>query len=374
MIKFSYYIKKDSSLEKLLGFFLSTSISLVRFSFTLRKINSPGIAVIALHKLGDTVFTVPAIKALQNEFGKNITIVCYEDSKKIYMLAFVDLHYLILSKEDFNFNGRIANIITRKKVKDLMAGTIVDLTGAINSASIIFNNRASKIAGFNEKYFKAIYTDYIPARKIPHQMDMYLDAAKLVVKAAEVESLKYFGKSLNPEGDILIHPFAGWKAKEWSFNKFVDLSLCLNKYHPCKLIIPKERSDEETISILNGRNISFIISKDITQFIEIIKQASIIIGCDSGAVNIASLLGKPTFIIYGPTNPKFHLPYGDQHDYIYKENEFSPKPDEKFGAGDAGRKSPGYDFMSSISVDEVYLKVISLYKKVFLKELENNHT
>ena len=353
-----------------MGLFISIFISLVRFPFLFRKNYYSRVLVIALHKLGDTVFTVPAIKALRNEFGKDLTIVCYEDSRKIYEIAFNDLNFHIIKKEDFNFSGRIAKAALRKKVNAVGSGTIIDLTGAINSASLIFNNKAAKIVGFNEKYFKAIYTNYISVRKIPHQMDIYLDAVKLIIKIVDEDSLKYFGKSLTPSGEILIHPFAGWKAKEWSFKKFIDLYLCINKFHSCKFIVPIERTSEEILFDLQTKKIIFIVTKDITELIDEIKKASILIGCDSGAVNIASLLGKPTFIIYGPTNPNFHLPYGDQQEYIYKESAISPKINEKYGAEDAGRKNPELDFMSSISVEEVYSRVTSFYKKLFEKDSE----
>ncbi len=370
MIKFSYHIKKDSLLLNILGLITSIFIFLIRFPFLFRKNYSSKVLVIALHKLGDTVFTVPAIKALRNKFGKDLTIVCYEDSRKIYEIAFNDLNFLILKKEDFYFSGRIAKAALRKKVNALGVGTIIDLTGAINSASLIFNNKATKIVGFNEKYFKEIYSNYISVRKIPHQMDIYLDAVKLAMNIKDEESLKYFGKSLNSNGEILIHPFAGWKTKEWSFKKFIDLYFYINKFHSCKFIIPIERTSEEILFELQTKKITFIVTKDITELIDEIKKASILIGCDSGAVNIASLLGKPTFIIYGPTNPMFHLPYGDHHEYIYKESAISPKINEKYGAEDAGRKNPELDFMGSISVEEVYSRVTSFYKKIFEKDFE----
>ena len=368
MLKFSYYIKKGSLLHEIIGMFISIFVLTIRLPFLFRKSYSSRVLVIALHKLGDTVFTIPAVKALRNEFGKNLTIVCYEDSMKIYEIGFDDLNYLILKKEDFNFSGRIANSSSRKLIKKQNPGVIVDLTGAVNSASLIFSNRAAKIVGFNEKYFKVIYTDYIPARKIPHQMDIYLDAVKLILKIEDEATLKYFGKSLNPEGDILIHPFAGWKAKEWKLENFIELSRCLNKFQHSKIIIPLELEKKNILSSISMKHVSYTVTKNVGELIRELSQASIVVGCDSGAVNIASLLGKPTYIIYGPTNPKFHLPYGDHHDYIFKETAFSPKSDEKYGAEDAGRKNSDLNFMSSISVDEVYLGVISLFKKVFNKE------
>ncbi len=370
MIPLSYYIKKDSLADKLITLLISGFISAAKlFSFS-AKIDNGKVIVTALHKLGDTVFTVPAVKALKRAFGNELTVVCYNESKIIYEIIFDDLKYVVLRKEDFLFSGRIANFSSRKKIRDLKAGTIIDLTGAVNSAALILNNNARKIAGFNERYFKKIYSDFITVRKIPHVMDIYLDAVRLILKIDDSDKLKYFGESINPDGDILIHPFAGWKSKEWSFEKFAELCQLIRKFRKCSIILPGNHAGEEAKSFTVAKNISFIITKDIDSLIKVLKEASIVIGCDSAAVNIASLLGKPTFIIYGPTNPKFHLPYGDHHEYIYKETLLSPKPDEKYGASDAGRREPAYDFMKDISVKEVYERIVSFYQNVFNEKLE----
>lgn len=365
MIKFSYYIKKDSSVDRIIQFAASLFFTLVRKSIIQHEIHEDVILIISLHRLGDTVFTIPAIKALRRASCSKIVIACYEDSKKIYDLAFNDQEYLILKKENFYFSGRIANSAARKKIKNINAGTVIDITGGINSALLIFNNKAGKIVGFNDKYFKKIYSDYIPSRKIPHLMDMYLEAAKLIVNIEDEDSLKYFGKSLEPSGDILIHPFAGWKSKEWGFEKFIELSQRINKYYKSKFVIPLDHADDKTLAYLNSKKIACTISKDIQDLIDAIKKASIVIGCDSGAVYISSLLGKPTFTIYGPTNPRFSLPYGIHHDYIVKETALTPKDDEQYGYADAGRKEPGCDFMNLVTVEEVSEKINQFYKKVF---------
>ncbi len=365
MIEFSNYIKKNSLIDRFIRFLTSIFFVSIRSILKLNAIKDHNIIVISLHKLGDTVFTVPSIKALKRRFDVDITIVCYEDSKKIYDLIFNDLKTLFLKKEDFHLNGRIANSAGRGKVKKCHAGTIIDLTGGINSASLIFNNRAKKIVGFGDGYFKNIYSDYIPKRNTPHLMDMYLDVVKLLIKVDNDNELKYFGKHINKEGYILIHPFAGWKAKEWNFNNFVNLYCLISDTHKCKFILPENRIDEEKQSLLKSKDINVIISNQISDMIDVIKGASIVIGCDSGAVYIASLLGIPTFTIYGPTNPRFSLPYGEHHEYIFKENEYSPKYNEQYGPGDAGRKDSTYKIIDSITVEEVMDRIYLFYKKNF---------
>lgn len=98
MFEISKYIRRDGIVERCLQFIVSIFIITIRFIFQRRFENSK-LLIISLHKLGDTVFTIPAIKALKKEFGSGITIVCYDDSKKIYELAFDYLEYLTLKKK-----------------------------------------------------------------------------------------------------------------------------------------------------------------------------------------------------------------------------------------------------------------------------------
>jgi heptosyltransferase-2 len=76
---------------------------------------------------------------------------------------------------------------------------------------------------------------------------------------------------------------------------------------------------------------------------------------DSGPLYIASLMGKPTFTIYGPTNPLFHLPLGSKHNYIRHLISCSPAETEKYCFTNAGRDGcPSFECMNQLKVDEVY--------------------
>lgn len=84
-------------------------------------------------------------------------------------------------------------------------------------------------------------------------MDLYLDVAKVLVKIENENEIKSFGKSTTHGEYILLHPFAGWEAKEWGIEKFIKLAELLNKNNKCKLIIPNDRADNETLSLINSK-------------------------------------------------------------------------------------------------------------------------
>jgi len=357
MIEFSKYIKEDSVAGNIISIVSGILFKVIRKKMLLSGNNNSKVVVISLNKLGDTVFTIPAVKAIRNYYDEPPVIVCYAESKLVYQLVFDDQQYVILNNDDFIFNGRIAKAIGRERVAELKAGNIIDITCSVKSASIIFNNKAREIIGSNDKYFSALYSKYIPARKLPNLVDKYLDIAIKVCNAShEIELNEYEDESIN-DGYILIHPFAGWKAKEWGFNKFIELTQRLSINYKCKLIIPAKLFNEAMAAQLNTLMIPYIITHKLEELIEEIKGCSAIIGNDSGAIYIASILGKATFTIYGPTNPSYSLPKGDKHAFAKKLIKCSPAVNKQYCNKDAGRRCSYFECMELLPVDEVMHKV-----------------
>jgi ADP-heptose:LPS heptosyltransferase len=88
-------------------------------------------------------------------------------------------------------------------------------------------------------------------------------------------------------------------------------------------------------------------------------------------LQIAALLGKATFTIYGPTNPEFHLPFGKYHAYVQKNISCSPKKNEKFCFTDAGRDGcPSFECMNLLSVEEVIPRVMDFISRLNIKKKE----
>ncbi|MHB8579931.1 MAG: glycosyltransferase family 9 protein [Ignavibacteriaceae bacterium] len=366
MLEISNYIDEDSNVGRMIQITVKLIFKLIRKITVSLKNENSRVVIISLNKLGDTVFTIPAIRSLRNKFNDPLTIVCYAESKLIYQLVFEDLQFVIINKDDFYLGCRIAKSRIRKRVSNLLAGVIIDMTGSIKSASLIFNSRAKEIIGSNDKYFSAVYKEFITKRKQPHLVDKYLDVSNKICGIQDLIELKEYKATHKKDGNILIHPFAGWKAKEWNLNKYIELAINISKQHACKVIIPKEFAEGETLATLKSLNISYLISNELMDLIEEIKNCSAIIGNDSGAIYIASIFGKPTFTIYGPTNPTYSLPFGERHDFIMKEIECSPGINVQYCVTDAGRKCNSFECMNMLKLEEVSKKVNLFLDKIGL--------
>lgn len=313
------------------------------------------IMIISLQRIGDTIFTIPAIKEIQKKFDEKIIIVCFSESVPIYKLAFSNIDYCILEHDALYLNRRLAISKARRKLKILNSSLVFDLTGSMVSASLIFNLKAKRIIGINGYSFRKIYDDFVEYRKNPQLMDIYLDAISPVIKVLNRDEFNFQPKELNSAGRILIQPFAGWKEKEWNLKKFLCLAEQLKRIYDVSVIVPIGQIDSDVLFEIFNLDINIIQTTSIEELIDLINECSLFIGNDSGPVNIANFLGKPTVTIFGSTNPIFTITKVAHQKYITKELICSAKANEKFClTGLAQYKCSGNQCMSLLSVKEVY--------------------
>ena len=322
------------------------------------------ILIIAIHKLGDSILAAYAIKEFENYYKTKISLVCFNEICDVYNIVFERINLITLSKSDFYFEQRIASRRARRVIRKLKPEMIIDLTGSISSASLIFNSRAKKMIGINSPIFSKLYSDYVPIRTQPHLIDIYLDVARRIIPIDGSINKSISAQYLS-EGYILIHPFAGWAAKEWGLKKFVELAEVLNRKFECVIVFSSDRMKMDVVNELDSKKIRYIETKSISDLDEITKHCSVFIGNDSGPLHLASLLGKPTFSIFGPTNPEFHLPVSGINRYFSKEINCSPQKGDKLCFTNGGRNGcPSFECMNNISVHEVETNLLEFLNTV----------
>jgi len=360
-ISFSDFINRNKLVAHIVILLCDLFFSTTRKIFKLAAYNSENIIIISLHKLGDTIFTIPAIREVHKRFKEKINIVCFPEAVPIYKLAFEDLIFCVIEPEDLILNKRIVKFNIKKKLKALRPEIIIDLNGGMSAALLLFNSRAKEIFGTSKIQFRNIYDDFIELREKPQLMDIYLDVISLMYEIPDRARIKKFDKSLNTKGKILIHPLAGWKEKEWRLRKFIELAIKFKNEYDVSFIIPFGQLCIDIIDEIKNDGIRFLQTNSVEELIKYIRECSLLIGNDSGPVNIANFLGRPTFTIYGATNPDYASTFQDHQIHIQKTLACSARQNEKYCViGGAQFICPGIQCMNLLSVEEVYDKVISL--------------
>ena len=346
----------------IVSFFADNSFRIIRKIKNKRKTGN--VVIISLHRLGDSIFTIPAIKKILNHHKENVSLICFSETIGIFEIALNNIQYVGLSHDDFYLADRIASGFAKKQLKILDPGLIYDLTGCITSASLIYNTTAEKIIGINDNIYKSIFTCFIPKKITNHITDIYNNVVRSL---PDLESENIYSDNIIPNGVILIHPFAGWRAKEWGLKKFIELTLLLKKDYDFSFILPGDKIDKNTIDTLKENDISFHITNNVEELIFAIKNCSVFIGNDSGPIHIANLLGKPTFTVYGPTNPEIHKPLIGSNKYVIERIKCSPGKEEKMCFTLGGQIGcPSFECMNLLSIDKVKLELVKFLTEIKL--------
>jgi heptosyltransferase-2 len=363
-ISLSDFINQNKLIARIVILFCDLVFFTTRKIFKLSSYNSDNLIILSYHRLGDTIFTIPAIREIQKHFKLRITIVCFPESVPIYKLALEDVNFCVLQPGDLILNKRIINRKFRKTFKALRPKIIFDLIGGMSTASLLFNSRAKEIFGTSKIQFRSIYDHFVEIREKPQLVDIYLDVISLICEISDRAAIKTFVKSVNPEGKILIHPLAGWKEKEWGLKKFAELAKRLKKEFDVSFILPPAQFSFDVIDEIINDGIGFHQTNSVEELIKNIKECSLFIGNDSGPVNIANFLGRPSFTIYGATNPDYTSTFQDHQIYTQKKLSCSAFQYEKYCIIGGGQFiCPGIQCMNLLSVEEVYDKVISLARE-----------
>ncbi len=361
------YLNKKKFLKKAAVLVLNSAIKWYRIFFCSKRKGGAAV-ILSLHKLGDSVFTLHTIKILQKFYDSKIYLVCFPETKPIFENIFSDIELITLEHQQFYFTDRIASSSARKTIKNLNPGTIIDLTGVITSASLIFNSKAGDIYGINEEYYRAVYDLFIPIKNDVHLAEIYLEVVRKKF-GWDGKLVNKFPASYDVKDKILIHPFAGWEAKEWNIDKFIELAVYLSERFECAVISPKNKLKAKYIEMLSGKCVNYIETENVEDLMFRFKDCGLLIANDSGPVHIASMMGKPTFTIYGPTNPSFHIPPGEIHTYILKQIFCTPTADKKYCYTNGGRDGCySYQCMNGLTFEEVKESVDKFISKIGLEE------
>ena len=325
------------------------------------------IVILSFKFLGDTVFTIPAIQKIKLlNPGKKIIVCCYSVNMEIYKLYFNSLEYSIFNKEDLRLDDRKINtefIRAALHIRAIKPSVVFDMTSCWKSAIMNFLIGAGSQVGFGNSLLSGFYDNFY-TEEPKNQIELFLNSVNNYYNDFSESGINIIEDD-NPNISICIIPFAGWKAKEWNLRKFIDLSRLLAEYYDTKIVYEDGKILEEIIADSGNGNVNFVPTKNIKELIEEIKKVTFVITNDTGPLYISYLLGKSSFSLFGPTNPKFHLFDKERQHYIQKRISCIPGTNEKLCFTYGGRNGcPSNECMQLLEVNEVFENIISYISEI----------
>lgn len=338
---------------------------------------SKRILIIKLSALGDLILSMPALKAIRKKYPapNKITFVVGKDIASVLdNCPYID--ELILYDYKDTDRGRLKLLRLGKELRKKNFDLTIDLQNNRKShilSALVFAPRryGYKNGKFSFLLNRKVRDDKIPCGPIEHQfrilklLDIELKEPKIELWPSK-EDMKYIDTFLSSEwlnkNQQLVGIHLGssrkWVTKRWPIEYIAKLSENLS-LKDIRVVVTSSEADREELKILKeltkkSRPIIACGKTTINQLACLIKRCNVFVSPDTAPLHIALGMETPVVALFGPTNPKRHVPPSEDIAVLKKELSCQPcyKPE-----------CSGIECMKQISVAEVEEAVLKLLKK-----------
>jgi ADP-heptose:LPS heptosyltransferase len=320
----------------------------------LKQTDVQSVLIVELSRLGDVVSMVPVVVALKARFS-GAAIHLLVDSRYHSLLNGLDLGVqvdAIPSSE--SFSGMIQALRVSRTIK---AGLAISMSPAKRNAIVTL------ASGLRFRIGYLSYTNTLTPFLLRLSVESFgIEPPEQLVYAREnieERSWKVFrALGFAPRGDsrairlkqeiceplrvemkkrgtlpgrpyVMIHPFSGWKYRNWDLGRFNALADRITQAIEHDVVFLYSHDDEEKIKPsrekFKGRSeIHFFPSGDLLHSAVLMNGAALFIGNDSGPLHLASLLGVQVVGLFGPAAPELTAPRAAKGALLYERVECSP--------------------------------------------------
>lgn len=201
----------------------------------------------------------------------------------------------------------------------------VDFQGAARSALLARLSRAPSIYGFaepRENVASMFYTMAVITREkhvIAQNLALASALARSPLPPAHIE-FSYTASAARPSpaypsGYIILNPGAGWGAKQWPPERYgaVARRLAAELHLHCLINAGPGEQDLILAAQSASQGTAQPISCTPLELIDLVRNARLFIGGDTGPMHLAAAMGVPVVSIFGPTDPARTGPFGTRN-------------------------------------------------------------
>lgn len=346
-------------------------------AFSTRKI-----LLIQLWGIGETILTLPTVRAVRKKLPKSVICVlatarnktvyectdCIDEIFEVRLSAYDLVRFVIKHYNEFD--------------------VALDMEEYLNISSILCFFLGKYRVGYANQKRSSLYDKTVAYDDNQHVALTYFDLARQIGVNAKIDSLepllvdkktkleveKILRTYMLSKQDFLVGLGIGAaessKCRKWPKDRFAAVAdLLVKKYH-AKIVFVGSQSESEEIDDIIGRMDSSKLATNLAgktsvkQLFWLIGKLDLFVGNDSGPMHIAASQKVPTVGLFGPNLPRRFGPFGRMHRAIYKGEICSFSPCINVHLGQVPdclfpKKSEDYQkCMKNITVQDV-IKVIT---------------
>ncbi|HEY7855292.1 MAG TPA: glycosyltransferase family 9 protein [Terriglobales bacterium] len=301
------------------------------------------ILIVKLSSLGDIVHALPVAASLRASYPQ-ARLAWVVEEKWLPLVAknpdvdevfTVDSHGLRRRPHRWSATRR-----DLRNVRGFGADWALDLQGTIKSAVVTWFSGAAQRVGFapgslRERGAGFAYTHQV-APHSAHIVEQMLDVTEALtpvlgplrrvmrfpvnVPAAVEAEVDAWISSNNIGPFAFFSPGGGWASKRWPSERYGAVAEMLEQRHGLAAVLnrgPGERDMDDAYRRANQIR-ARIFSGDVPHLAAVLRRAQVVIGGDTGPLQLAAALDTPTLALFGPTDPARNGPYSPRARVIRK--------------------------------------------------------
>ena len=283
--------------------------------------------VLKFDRIGDAFLALPTIEALRQLFpAAEITVACSPWNKAV--LANNPAIDRLLSLESLPdvHHSRLTDFLRLTKIKQLASfikaqetEVVADLQGSPMNVLAMFCSRASYRLGYRPKVLSFLLTQAASYRRQQPQTEIYFSLVKLLgytgamptaairLSTNDLAAVNNFSQQQQLTDFIIFHLGAGRSYRQWPVANFAALAQrIIDNYPDYKLVVIGGSEDQPLFDKLaaglsvTDRLINAIGQLNIPASYQLIGQAKLFIGNESGPGHLAAAQGVPTISFMNP--------------------------------------------------------------------------
>ncbi len=290
------------------------------------------ILVVKIADLGDAVLTLPALRALRSAYpDASIDILTSPVGAGLYGLCRDINHIYVLEKEQLR-RGRLLQFLAlaltlRRRQYDavlllhhlttrpgrllyraLLAATGSPVRAGIDNGTGHFLTHRVIDRGFGaipEWQYALEVAQAFGTREPPEPPYLHIP------EEARSHAQRLLEPVLRPF--VVIHPGVGpfAPARRWPAERFAAVAQELACRKVGIVVTGTTREGSDAAPLLQVEGVCNLIGRtDIATLAAVLEHASLVLGSDCGVVHLAAALGRPTLVLFGPTNVEAWRPLG----------------------------------------------------------------
>ena len=307
-------------------------------------IHASKILLVRLRRIGDVIFTTPAVHALRRRFpGAHLTYIV-EPAAAAVVIGNPHLDDVIVAPRGRGPGGVLADVRLGRRLRAERYDLAIDFHGGPRASLLTWLSGAPTRIGYTVAGRSWMYTDAVdrprglrPRHSVENQWDLLTalgiaapDPATSPVEmpvdplVAAGVAIRLAGAGVDPTTTlVVVHVSAGNPFRRWPIAHFVSLVSALADADPRRRIVitsgPSERDAASRViddarARLGGDAAARVVSCgefSLAELRALVDRAALYIGGDSGPLHVAATSRVPIVGVYGPTLPVRSAPWRD---------------------------------------------------------------